>query len=229
MWIQHEHIFFHLRDSEDTNFHNQLAGLTGEENEEEVSSCPADEYVGKKNTTEMWLHEPHSRPSHCTTATTHLTVQFPPHISLYNSQDVPVTVEETKQLVESVDVDDMDANLFGSFTHGQKTRGRPSKSRSSAKLPPPSTARGRKTEGSGLVPDAPLDRTEVSVWGEKTPRQPMAHTGGRKKELKGLSGVDLGDRHMNGGPKANMKPKVQKSGMHVVHTCTSFVLSVLLK
>jgi len=192
-------MFLHLRDSEEADFYNQLANLASEENEEEVSSCP-DEYVETK----CWSQTPtHSRPFHCITPTT---------------QDIPVTAEETKQLVDSVDVDNMDASLFGSFSHSQRNKGRPSKSRSSAKLPLSSTAQVKGREGSRLVPDTPLDRTEVSPQGEKTPGLP-AHIGERKE----LLDVDQGDRHVtaikNGGPKAYLKEqksKSQKSGMHFV-------------
>ena len=115
-------------------------------------------------------------------------------------------------------MDNMDASLFGSFSHSQRNKGRPSKSRSSAKLPLPSAAQAKGREGSRLVPDTPLDRTEVSPQGEKTPGLP-AHIGERK-----LLDVDQGDRHVtaitNGGPKAYLKEqkfKSQKSGMHFVH------------
>lgn len=210
-------MFLHLRNSEEADFYNQLANLASEENEEEVSSCP-DEYVETK----CWSQTPtHSRPFHCITPPTQYCITP-------TTQDIPVTAEETKQLVDSVDVDNMDASLFGSFSHSQRNKGRPSKSRSFAKLPLPSATQGKGREGSRLVPDTHLDRSEVSPQ-EKTPGLP-AHIGERKKEL---LDVDQGDRHVtaitNGDPKAYLKEqksKSQKSGMHVVQNCIKCIAEV---
>ena len=65
-----------------------------------------------------------------------------------------MTAEETKQLADTVNIDDMDASLFGSFSRGKKAEGRPPRSRSSAaKLAP----KGKKVEG--LLAETPPERT----------------------------------------------------------------------
>ena len=88
-----------------------------------------------------------------------------------------MTEEETKKLADTVDIDDMDASLFGSFSRGKKAEGRPPRSRSSAAKSAPG---GKKMEKSGLLQETPPEGTEplrLSVVTETTVGVPP---GGRR-------------------------------------------------
>lgn len=123
----------------------------------------------------------------------------------FSPQDVPVTEEETKKLADTVDIDDMDASLFGSFSRGKKVEGRPSRSRSSAAKSAPG---GKKMEKSGLLQETPPEGTEplhLSVITETTVGVTVP-PGGRRKEASG----DVG-KSQNAARSGNISLKEEKT------------------
>lgn len=92
-----------------------------------------------------------------------------------------MTEEETKKLADTVDIDDMDASLFGSFSRGKKAEGRPPRSRSSAAKSVPG---GKKMEKSGLLQETPppegTEPLRPSVVTETTVGVPP---GGRRRDV----------------------------------------------
>ena len=115
-----------------------------------------------------------------------------------------MTAEETKQLADTVDIDDMDASLFGSFGLGKKTEGRPPRSRSSTAKSAP---RGKKVEEPGLLAETPPDGTgplrQSVVTGTAVP-----HGGGRRD----VSGDGDGDirQTQNATRSENVKPSLKE-------------------
>ena len=62
-------------------------------------------------------------------------------LSLSPTQDEPLTTADSKKLADSLNLDDMDANLFGSFSRSQSQKRRQSSSKKSSlpSKPVPST------------------------------------------------------------------------------------------
>ena len=115
-----------------------------------------------------------------------------------------MTAEETKQLADTVDIDDMDANLFGSFSCGKKAEGRPPRSRSSAEKSAP---RGKKVEEPGLLAETPPERTgplhQSVVTGTAVP------PGGGRKDVSGGGDGDVGQTQ-NATRSENVKPSLKE-------------------
>ena len=128
----------------------------------------------------------------------------------FSPQDVPVTEEETKKLADTVDIDDMDASLFGSFSRGKKAEGRPPRSRSSAAKSAPE---GKKMEKSGLLQETPPEGTEPlrpSVVTETTVGVPPVPPGGRRREASGDGDGGVG-KSQNAGRSGNISLKEEKT------------------
>lgn len=130
-----------------------------------------------------------------------------------------MTAEETKQLADTVDIDDMDANLFGSFGRGKKTEGRPPRSRSSAGKSAP---RGKKVEEPGLLVETHPDGTgplSQSVVTETA----VPHGGGRRD----VSGDGGGDIHQtqNAARSENIKPSLKEGKTKGRTSGTAFQLT----
>ena len=115
-----------------------------------------------------------------------------------------MTAEETKQLADTVDIDNMDANLFGSFGRGKRTEGRPPRSRSSAGKSAP---RGKKVEEPGLLAETPPDGTgllsQSVVTGTAIP------PGGGRRDVSGDGGGDVGQTQ-NASRSENVKPSLKE-------------------
>ena len=120
-----------------------------------------------------------------------------------------MTEEETKKLADTVDIDDMDASLFGSFSRGKKAEGRPSRSRSSAAK---SALGGKKMEKSGLLQETPPEGTEPlrpSVVKETTVGVPPVPPGGRRREASGDGDGDV-CKSLNAARSGNVRPSLKE-------------------
>ena len=115
-----------------------------------------------------------------------------------------MTAEETKQLADTVDIDDMDANLFGSFGHRKKPEGRPPRSRSSAAKSAP---RGKKVEEPGLLAETLPESTgplrQSVVTGTAVP------PGGGRRDVSGDGGGDI-RQTQNPARSENVKPNLKE-------------------
>ena len=121
-----------------------------------------------------------------------------------------MTEEETKKLADTVDIDDMDASLFGSFSRGKKAEGRPPRSRSSAAKSAPE---GKKMEKSGLLQETLPEGTEPlrpSVVKETTVGVPPVPPGGRRREASGDGDGDVG-KSQNAARSGNISLKEEKT------------------
>ena len=121
-----------------------------------------------------------------------------------------MTEEETKKLADTVDIDDMDASLFGSFSRGKKAEGRPPRSRSSATKSVPG---GKKMEKSGLLQETPppegTEPLRPSVVTETTVGVTVS-PGGRRKEGSGGGDGDVG-KSQNAARSGNVSLKEEKT------------------
>lgn len=135
-----------------------------------------------------------------------------------------MTEEETKKLADTVDIDDMDASLFGSFSRGKKAEGRPSRSRSSAAKSAPE---GKKMEKSGLLQETPPEGTEPlrpSVVTETTVGVPPVPPGGRRREASGDGGGDVG-KSQNAARSGNVRPSLKEEKTKGLKSGTVFRLT----
>lgn len=121
-----------------------------------------------------------------------------------------MTEEETKKLADTVDIDDMDASLFGSFSRGKKAEGRPFRSRSSAAKSAPG---GKKMEKSGLLQETPppegTEPLRPSVVKETTVGVPPVPPGGRRREASGDGDGNVG-KSLNAARSGNFRPSLKE-------------------
>ena len=134
-----------------------------------------------------------------------------------------MTEEETKKLADTVDIDDMDASLFGSFSRGKKAEGRPSRSRSSAAK---SALGGKKMEKSGLLQETPppegTEPLRPSVVKETTVGVPPVPPGGRRREASGDGGGDVG-KSLNAARSGNIRPSSKEEKTKGLKSGTVFL------
>ena len=115
-----------------------------------------------------------------------------------------MTAEETKQLADTVDIDDMDANLFGSFGRGKKPEGRPPRSRSSAGKSAP---RGKKVEEPGLLAETHPDGT--GPLRQSVVTETAVPLGGGRRDVSGDGGGDI-RQTQNASRSENVKPSLKE-------------------